>query len=316
MLMSLLMRAMQHQVKPRTEISSTSVKATSVPNSSELDRNHNGKSQPDSERGAYVLATGEAAAYRLGLLQRVYGAGTHDLLLNAGVQPGLHALDLGCGVGTVTSLLAEFVGPEGSVVGIDMSAEQLAQAKGRLDRDCTHVRFIQAIATETHLPCASFDVVYCRFLLLHLADPVAALAEMQWLLKPGGLLIIEDGDLTSAGSEPASALNAFAELFGKLGPARGLDYTLGRRLYHLVQAAGFDSVEVSYNQPVIARGAAKRLLELSVAEAGPALVSTRIISASALDRTLLEMRQLGNDDKVLAIMPRMTQVWSRKPREN
>jgi hypothetical protein len=57
------------------------------------------------------------------------------------------------------------------------------------------------------------------------------------VLKPGGLLVVEDGDLTSAGSSPVSSLNGFAALFGRLGPTRGLDYTLANRLYHLVKPA-------------------------------------------------------------------------------
>jgi hypothetical protein len=101
-------------------------------------------------------------------------------------------------------------------------------------------------------------------------------------------------------------------LFGKLGRARGLDYTLGRRLYHKIQAAGFASPEITFNQPVVARGAAKRLLELSVAEAGPAMVEAGLTSAVELDRTLMEMRRLAADENVLAIMPRMAQVWARK----
>ena len=133
------------------------------------------------------------------------------------------------------------------------------------------------------------------------------------LLKPEGILVCEDGDLTSAGSEPPSALDAFADLFGKLSPMRGVDYTLGRRLYQVVLAAGFEEVEVRYNQPVVARGECKRLLELSVAEAGPALLESGLVTAAELDETISEMRRLATDDSVLAVMPRMSQVWARKP---
>jgi hypothetical protein len=54
----------------------------------------------------YALATGEAAASRLRILHGLYGAGSHRLLLNAGLQRGMHVADLGCGVGMVTALLA------------------------------------------------------------------------------------------------------------------------------------------------------------------------------------------------------------------
>jgi SAM-dependent methyltransferase len=269
---------------------------------------------PDpSTPGQYALATGQAAAYRLRLLHSLYGPGTRRLLLAAGLRRGMRAADLGCGVGTVTALLSERVGPDGLVVGVDASGEQLASACGRLNGRGANVRFLEASATATGLPRGLFDLVYCRFLLIHLPEPERALAEMRALLKPGSTLVCEDGDLTSAGSEPPSALDAFAELWGRLGPARGVDYTLGRRLFQMVQAAGFPDPEVTFNQPVVARGETKRLLELSVAEAGPAFVEAGLVTAEGLERTLAEMRRLAEDGSVLAVMPRMAQVSARKP---
>jgi SAM-dependent methyltransferase len=266
-----------------------------------------------SALGPYALATGEAADYRLRLLHGLYGPGTRRLLLEAGLRRGMRVADFGCGVGMVTALLAELVGPEGHVVGIDFSAAQLAQARQRLAAGGTKASFVEASATDTGLPPGSFDLVYCRFLLLHLTDPERALREMQSLLKPGGVPVCEDGDLTSAGSEPPSALGAFADLWGRLGPTRGLDYTLGRRLFHMVLAAGFPAPEVTFNQPAVARGEKKRLLELSVAEAGRAFIDAGLITAEELERTLAEMRRLNADGTVLAVMPRMAQVWARKP---
>jgi SAM-dependent methyltransferase len=263
--------------------------------------------------GPYVLATGEAAAYRLRLLHGLYGPGTCRLLLEAGLRRGMRVADLGCGVGLVTDLLAKLVGPDGHVVGVDASGAQLAQARARVNHGGMNTSFLEASATDTGLPPESFDLVFCRFLLLHLPEPERALRAMRALLKPDGILVCEDGDLTSAGSEPPSALGAFADLFGRLGPARGVDYTLGRRLFHLVQAAGFPAPEIAFNQPVLARGENKRLLELSVAEAGPALIDAGLITAEELERTLREMRRLATDGTVLAVMPRMAQVWAHKP---
>jgi hypothetical protein len=92
-----------------------------------------------------------------------------------------------------------------------------------------------------------------------------------------------------------------------------VDYTLGNRLFHLVLAAGFPEPEITFNQPVLARGENKRLLELSVAEAGPAFVEAGLITAAELERTVVEMQRLSADETVLAVMPRMAQVWARKP---
>ena len=225
----------------------------------------------------------------------------------------MRVADFGCGVGLMTALLAELVGPEGHVVGLDSSAAQLAQARERMPAGSTNIRFVEASATDSGLPAASFDLVYCRFLLLHLPEPERALSEMGALLKPNGILVCEDGDLTSASSDPPSALGAFADLWGRLGPARGVDYALGRRLFQMVQAASFPAPEITFNQPVLARGENKRFLELSVAEAGPAFVEAGLITAQQLERTLAEMLRLNADETVLAVMPRMAQVWARKP---
>src|SRR6516165_5971267 len=265
------------------------------------------------DTGKYALATGEAAAYRLGILHELYGPGTRRVLLEAGIRRGMRVADLGCGVGMVTALLAELVGPGGHVVGIDSSGAQLAQARERLNGNGTNVSLVEASATDTGLPPGSFDLVYCRFLLIHLPEPERALREMFTLLRPDGILVCEDGDLTAAGSEPPSALDAFADLWGRLGPRRGLDYTLGRRLFQMVCAAGFPRPGITFNQPVVARGEHKRFLELSVAEAGPAFIGAGLITSWELERTLVEMRRSARDESVLAIMPRMVQVWARKP---
>jgi len=266
-----------------------------------------------SATGPYVLATGKAADYRLHILHGLYGPGTRQLVIRAGLRRGMCVADVGCGVGMVTALLAGLVGPEGYVVGIDASAAQLNQARKRLPPRIDNIRFVEASATDTGLPPASFDLVYCRYLLIHLPEPERALREMWALLKPNGILVCEEADVTSAGSEPPSALDAFADLWGRLGPARGLDYTLGRHLFQMVQAAGFPAPDITFNQPVLAGGENKRFLELSVAEAGPAFVDAGLITAEALESTLAEMRRLNADETVLAVMPRMAQVWARKP---
>ncbi len=266
----------------------------------------------ETTRGEYVLATGASAAHRLRILHSIYGPGARQLLSAAGSQKGMRVADLGCGVGMVTQLLAELVGPTGEVVGVDFSGAQIAQARQLLPSELAQVSFVEASATETGLPAESFDLVYCRFLLIHLTEPELALREMHRLLKPNGILVCEDGDLTSAGSEPHSKLNAFSVLFGQLGPTWGVDYTLGRRLFRMVLDADFAKAEITFNQPVIARGQNKRLLELSVGEAGEAFVSAGLITHDELRRTVSEMRRLADDETVLAVMPRMSQVWARK----
>ena len=157
-----------------------------------------------------------------------------------------------------------------------------------------------------------FDLAYCRFLLLHLSDPAACLNEMRDILKPGGILVVEDGDLASATSVPRTALDAFADLFRRLGPIRGVDYSVENRLCRLVAEAGFSGMGLRVHQPADRAGASGLLLKWSVEEAGPAFVEAGLITRAELQRTLSEMQRALENPDVLAIAPRMSLVWGRK----
>src|SRR6267154_6742156 len=79
--------------------------------------------------GPYALATGAAAVRRLHVLHDIYSPAGRRVLLQAGLTEGMRVADFGCGVGVVTRMLAAMVGPSGSVVGIDVDAAQLDEAR-------------------------------------------------------------------------------------------------------------------------------------------------------------------------------------------
>src|SRR3954469_8659102 len=81
-----------------------------------------------SHQGEYVLARGTPAVRRLFVLHKLYGPTGRRLLLKAGLERGMHVADFGCGVGATTRMIAEMVGPSGTVTGIDESPEQIDQA--------------------------------------------------------------------------------------------------------------------------------------------------------------------------------------------
>jgi SAM-dependent methyltransferase len=261
----------------------------------------------------YALATGSAAVRRLSALHAVYSPVARGVLVEAGLKAGMKVGDFGCGVGMMTRMLAEMVGPSGFVTGLDFSAAQVKEAREISAANGIHnVSFMEADACETGLPRASFDLAYCRFLLLHLPNPAAGLKEMLAVLKPGGILVVEDGDLTSARSEPPSAQNAFADLFGRLGPTRGLDYSMAKNLYELMIAAGVENARLVEHQPENAVYGHRHLLKWSVEEAGAAFVGAGLITEEQLAKTLVEMQQAIDDPGVMIFSPRMYLVSGNK----
>src|SRR4029450_2709348 len=105
-----------------------------------------------TETNPYALATGAGAVRRLHMLHDIYSPVGRRVLLEAGLRKGMSVADFGCGVGVVTRMLAEIVGPYGSVTGVDVDAGQLAEARGGCDEArVNNVEFVRATATRTQL---------------------------------------------------------------------------------------------------------------------------------------------------------------------
>jgi SAM-dependent methyltransferase len=100
---------------------------------------------------------------------------------------GESALDIGCGGGATALDLARAVAPDGTVVGIDLSAAVLAFAQ-RAAKGCERVQFVQADAQVFPFEPASFDAAFSRFGVMFFLDPAAAFINIRRSLRPNGRL--------------------------------------------------------------------------------------------------------------------------------
>jgi SAM-dependent methyltransferase len=258
----------------------------------------------------YVLATGEADVERLRILNSLYGPGSRQLLLRAGLRAGQRVAVLGCGSGNMSCWIAEQVGPSGAVVGVDVSPEQVEQSRALAARlGLPNASFAVADVRAPGLPAGTFDLAYCRLVLMHLPDPPAGLGAMRTLVRPGGVVVCEEMDLGRAFCQPSSA--AFTRMFElnlALGDRRGVHFRLGSSLHQLFRDAGWSQPEVGWNQPVVLRGVEKRLLRLSFEEFAPAVVNESLTDVNEVKRVIAEFKALEADEGVLFAMPPIGQV--------
>ncbi len=112
----------------------------------------------------------------------------------AGIQPGEHVLDVGCGTGTLALEVARRAGRAGHFTGIDPSSEQIAHARSKAARHNVPIDFQIGVIEHLPLPDQTFDVVLSTLMMHHLPAPLKrqGLAEIARVLKPGGRLIIAD----------------------------------------------------------------------------------------------------------------------------
>ncbi len=114
----------------------------------------------------------------------------------AGIGPGMRVLDLGCGVGDVAILAADFVGPTGSVVGIDRDSTNVAWATKRIaDAGYANIYF-QTTEFQDFADSQPFDALVGRFILMYLPDPAAMLRHLSQQLRSGAVIAFMEPDFT------------------------------------------------------------------------------------------------------------------------
>ncbi len=188
---------------------------------------------------------------------------TLALLERAGVGPGLHCLDVGCGGGDVSRDVARLVGPSGSVVGIDVDPTKVDLARAE-SGEVAKLEFRVADITGG-LGDSAYDVVYARFVLTHLRDPAAAVAHMYDALRPAGRLIVEDVDFRGSFCEPeVAAFERYEEVYSETARRNGGDPDIGLRIPRMLVAAGFAHVRTDVAQPAGLEGDVKLLPALTL----------------------------------------------------
>jgi ubiquinone/menaquinone biosynthesis C-methylase UbiE len=190
---------------------------------------------------AYVFERSTDEYQRLTRQAALFEPMTEGLFRDAGITPGMRVLDLGSGVGDVALLAARLVGPDGSVVGVDVDGSALETARARAGMlGLRNVTFIEG-DVRSAATGIDFDAVVGRLVLLYLADPAEALRAIVEHVRPGGVLAFQELDLDPVPSRsfPEGTLwDQTGRLVIETFASAGTHVRMGRQLFGSFIAAG------------------------------------------------------------------------------
>jgi ubiquinone/menaquinone biosynthesis C-methylase UbiE len=200
-------------------------------------------------KGGRAMAT-EDTEYALGRHSDEYGRLitqarqleplTRRVFEAAGIVPGMRVLDVGCGVGDVSMLLAQLVGSGGQVVGVDLDDAAIGVAKERCAlQGLDHVDFVTGDAR--HLDDDGFDAVVGRFVLMYTTDPTETLRKLRSLVRPGGIMAFHEWISRPSAGLAGADQPALARLQGLLAATfarSGAHLEIGAELHDRMTAAG------------------------------------------------------------------------------
>lgn len=216
-------------------------------------------------------------------------------VLDAGA--GDVVLDIGCGTGQTLLQLAERVGAEGRVIGVDVAPLLLDVARHRT-RLLSQVSLVQADAAFLDLPSGSVDAVFSRFGVMVFEDVVAAFSTFQRLLKPSGTLTF-----VCWRSLQENELDQFPLL------AAGMQSTIDERPFSMADAeyirrvlasAGFTHINIQSHDELVSSGDIDAMVSvlLKVGPLGKSIRENPALRAAAEPRLREALGRLGDPARV------------------
>jgi ubiquinone/menaquinone biosynthesis C-methylase UbiE len=269
---------------------------------------------------AYAMGRSEAETERLIRQSGLYAPFTRRLLEQAGLGRGVRVLDVGTGAGDVALMVAEMVGPSGSVVGVDHNPEVLQTARARAVRaGFTNATFVQGDAGEMESD-GGFDAAVGRLVLMHQSDPAKTLRSVAAMVRGGGTVAFQEYNVTSRSMVAFPPTRLWEDALGWIAAAlerAGVETEMGFKLRRTFLEAGLPEPRMELHAPVgggprwggyeFAAGTLRTLLPL-VERFGIATAEDVGVDTLA-DRLREEMVASDGVGKP----PEMVSAWAQKP---
>ncbi|MEN9660011.1 MAG: hypothetical protein RL571_3476 [Pseudomonadota bacterium] len=204
------------------------------------------------EQPKYILGSSDSERERLIRQSAAHEPEALWLLDQIGVQPGWRAVDVGCGPLGILNLLSDRVGPMGAVVGLDNEPRMLEMGRRSVaELGLQNVQLMLGEAASSGLPRASFDLAHARLVLINVPNPEEVLRETVALVRPGGVVAVQDVDWISWTCEPPHPeWDRLISILTAVRRARGLDVFIGRRVPGMLRRLGLVDVQMKAFAPI------------------------------------------------------------------
>ncbi len=265
----------------------------------------------------YVLGRSSAEADRLQLQANILAPHSAHLFRLAGITEGMRVLDVGCGAGDVSMLLADLVGQGGSVIGVDMNPAILELARSRVaEAGRTNVTFVESDLADVRLD-DQVDALAGRLILMHLREPAATVRGLSGLVRSGGVVTFHDYNISRCRAVPDIPL--IADAVGWVaGAVRavGLDPDTGDQIGSILRDAGLQVEGAATTAP---GGTAESVMPQYVADTVrsflPAILAHGLATEAEVDLHTLADRMAAELKAAGAVFfsPELAAAWARVP---
>jgi ubiquinone/menaquinone biosynthesis C-methylase UbiE len=262
----------------------------------------------------YVASVGNDDKERLSIQHDSFLKGTEEFLKEINISKGMNVLVVGCGGGDETVTISKKVGPSGSVTAIDISPEQIQIAQEKIDELKLQNVTLKILAAEKlDSVKESFDIAYCRMVLVHISDPKKVLNLMLDKVKSNGVLACEEPDISTCFTIPKSgAFEKHIGLLCKFIKSRGCDPDLGTKTYTIFKDIGCLNIKINFFQPAITDKRLKKAASLSAKSCAPQYISLGLATESEVNEMISKIEKDVVEEETLLGQCRMTQIYGRK----
>jgi ubiquinone/menaquinone biosynthesis C-methylase UbiE len=263
----------------------------------------------------YILGRTSAEYQRLHIQALIWEPITLRVLLQAGLQPGMHCLDAGCGTGDVMRLMGNIVTKTGSVTGFDIDKNIGEEALAILNNlNNSNYSFEKTDITAVDPEPGKYDFVFARFLLVHMTDPRSIIKKLFNTVKEGGTLLIQDYDFSSikAGKKLQHITDYVRQVNNAAFSGTGKDPETGTNLaqYFAETIGDPDGTDAGSVITPFKEGAS--MMKAVLKALTPILLKLNITTEERLNQCFDDLDKGSAEKNMFLLWPMMNGAWKKK----